>query len=329
MLTPTYSPARIDLDVTAAVGVGENLRQAAWLFPPNPRSKLLGALVCFPGGTYDKHYWHLAVEAHPGYSFAEYFANSGYVVVAVDHLGVGESSDLTMTNHVGTELLARGNAAVARQIREMLCSGALVEDLMPVDVPLIGVGHSLGAAVTAMVQADTAAFDGLVLLGYPVMPQLHATSIQSTDMEAAAQQSFESFCQAFEVDPSVGTAVLNRQLLAPLFYTADVPEPVIRADEAVESRVPIRAASEIIVPGFLADYTRRIDIPVFLGFGGAVDVVADPYLEPKYYQGSPDVTLHMVPGSAHCHNLASSRQQLWRRIAIWLAAIEKRPSAVE
>lgn len=321
MSTSTISPVRLQFDVSTAVGTAEELNQVGWLFFPDSPSEAIGVLVCSPGGTFDKHYWHLEIDGYPGYSFAEHFTKAGYIVVAVDHLGVGESTDPVASGTAGIELLALGDAEAARQIREGLRAGELVDGLEPLDVPVIGIGHSMGAALTAMVQAKTAVYDALVLLGFAVECKLRHTSLDSVEMEAQAHQGLEAFCQTFGVDPRVDFANLPRPAFGPLFHAADVPQAVIDADAAVQSRIPVRAASEVIAPGFLEQYASQIAVPVFLCFGGAIDAVTTPHMEPTYYPQSSDVTLHLLAGSAHLHNLSSGRKRLWDRIAAWLAAV--------
>ncbi|PQM48873.1 alpha/beta hydrolase [Mycobacterium talmoniae] len=76
------------LDVSAAVGEPATL--AATVYPaatPDP-----GVLVCLPGGTYNRGYWHFEAPGHTGYNFAEYASQRGFSVVAVDPLGTGDSS---------------------------------------------------------------------------------------------------------------------------------------------------------------------------------------------------------------------------------------------
>src|ERR1700753_1871505 len=104
-------------DVTDAVESGEQLTQAAWLFLPERPVDAAGVLLCLAGGTYDKHYWHIDLDGYPGYCFreplgphdmhyghtviacypgytcGEHLAVSGFVVVAVDHLAIGDSTD--------------------------------------------------------------------------------------------------------------------------------------------------------------------------------------------------------------------------------------------
>src|SRR3984893_645983 len=136
-----YMQKSLTFDVTGVIGSGEQLTQAAWLFLPERPADACGVLLCLAGGTYDKHYWHIDIDGYPGYSFGEHLAGSGFVVIAVDHLGVGESTDPTAMGTVGLEILAKGDAEVARQVRERLRRGDLHDDLPPIAAPLIGVGH--------------------------------------------------------------------------------------------------------------------------------------------------------------------------------------------
>ena len=59
---------------------------------------------------------------------------------------------------------------------------------------------------------------------------------------------------------------------------------------------------------------------MLIGYG-AVDVSPEPRAEARLYRNSPDITTVVLAGSAHCHNMASSRHQLWRRLLAWAAAV--------
>ncbi|MGB8389508.1 alpha/beta hydrolase [Mycobacterium sp.] len=315
-------PITLTLDVTEAINSGEQLTQVAWVFLPDEPAESLAALVCLPGGTYDKRYWHLEIERHPGYSFGEHLARAGYIVIAVDHLAVGDSTDPIASGPLGLELLAAGDADVARQVRKRLQHGDFVDGLAPIDLPVVGVGHSMGACLTTMVQASTGAYDAVVLLGYGVqITNVHETMADAETLEARIQQSIEMFYQVSGAKPGDSHGIAPRDYLTPMFYAGEVPQVVIDADTAAQSRVPVRAGSEVTTPGFVERYTPQIDVPVFLGFGGAIDVSPDPYVEPANYIKSPDVTLHLVPKSGHCHNFASHRTQLWDRIAAWVPTV--------
>jgi hypothetical protein len=57
-------------------------------------------------------------------------------------------------------------------------------------------------------------------------------------------------------------------------------------------------------------------VPVFVGVGER-DVVPAPREEPRAYPRSPDITVAVYPRMAHMHNMASTREQLWRRLHGW------------
>ncbi|MFZ0715654.1 hypothetical protein [Mycobacterium sp.] len=136
------NPLELSFDVTAAWDTGQALTQSAWIFLPDTASPL-GILCGLSGGTYDKHYWHLDVPGHPGYSFAEHLAARGFIVIAVDHLGVGESSRPADPEEVRLARVACADAAVVEQIRQRSAAGTLHPDLPARDsLPLIGIGHA-------------------------------------------------------------------------------------------------------------------------------------------------------------------------------------------
>ena len=152
-------PLKLSFDVTAAWDTGEAVRQSAWMFLPDNVSPV-GILCCLPGGTYDKHYWHLDVAGHPGYSFAEHLVAQGFVVIAIDHLGVGESSRPADPEDVRLARVARADAAVIEQIRQRSAAGTLHPDIPAWNsLPLFGIGHSMGAALTIIAQAESTVFD--------------------------------------------------------------------------------------------------------------------------------------------------------------------------
>lgn len=316
------APQELSFDVTEVVGTAEPLSQAAWLFLPDDPARAHAVLLCLAGGTYDKRYWHLDVPGHPGYSFAEHLAAQGYLIVALDHLGVGGSSDPRRSGNLGLRLLATGDAAVAAQLKAKLQDGALAHGLPPLDLPLIGVGHSMGSCLTTMVAAQDKPYDAVALLGYGVqVTNVHDEINDAEDLESRMTQSEAIFRQLNGVAAAETSCVVPRGQLRQLFYAPDVPDQVIATDDAAESRVPVRAASEVITPGYVAQFAGAVDVPVFLALGAHVDVSPDPQAELTNYRASRDVTLYLVEGSAHCHNFATNRAALWNRIAAWIPSV--------
>jgi pimeloyl-ACP methyl ester carboxylesterase len=316
------APVSLTFDVTAGVGTGERLTQAAWAFLPDRPADASAVLLCLAGGTYDKHYWHIDIEGYPGYSFGQHLADAGFIVIAVDHLGIGASTDPVASGSLGLHLLGAGDAEVARQVREGLRHGTLLDGVPPTTTPLVGVGHSMGACLTTMVQATTHPYDAVVLLGYGVqITNVYEDTADAAELEQRIQQTIEAACQLTGANPGDSHTIAPRDYLAELVYAGEVPQAVVDADTAAQSRVPVRAAAEVTTPGFVEHYTGSVDVPVFLAFGAATDVSPNPHAEPANYTSSADVTLHLVPKSGHCHNFSSHRAQLWDRIGVWVRAV--------
>jgi hypothetical protein len=43
-----------------------------------------------------------------------------------------------------------------------------------------------------------------------------------------------------------------------------------------------------------------------------------PHEEPAHFTGSHDVSLFVLPGSSHCHNMATTRLVLWDHFDGWV-----------
>lgn len=322
------SPRDLSFDVTEAVGSGEILSQTAWLFLPDDPTRATAVLVCLAGGTYDKRYWHLEVPGRRGYSFAEHLAGQGYLVVALDHLGTGGSSDPQRSGSVGLHMLATGDAEAVAQVSARLRDGTLVQGLPPLRLPVVGVGHSMGSCLTTMIAAQAGPYDAVALLGHGVqISNVQNDADGGQDLPARMDQIEAVFRQLNGLGADDVSCVVPRERLRQLFHAPDVPGDVIATDDAAESRVPVRAASEVITPGYVAEFAAAVDVPVFLALGSHVDVSPDPYTEVAHYRASRDITLYVVQGSAHCHNFSGGRIALWDRIAAWIPSVADPESA--
>jgi pimeloyl-ACP methyl ester carboxylesterase len=310
-------PEDLTFDVTAAIG--EPARQAGWLFLPDRPEDTVAVVVCFHGASYDRHYWHYEIPGFADYSFADHLTARQYAVIAVDHLGAGQSSDPDPRRPRDLALLAAGAADVVRQARERLTRGSLARGL-PTELPVIGIGHSLGAAVLTSLQGTARVVDGVCLLGLSV----HGGDVKGSPVDHSLQTADEIEAElrsTFGVPADSVSMTLSRAAVRQVFHAPGVPDAVVAFDDALQSRTSVRAGAETVTPCFLEAAAGAIDVPVFLAFGATVDMSGNPYAEPANYQNSPDVTVHMVEGSGHCHNLAGSRQVLWDRIASWISAI--------
>jgi alpha-beta hydrolase superfamily lysophospholipase len=310
------------LDVSDDIGSGERLIQTGWVFAPERPANIKAAILCLAGGTYDKTYWHLEVAGYPGYSFAKHLVSRGYVVIALDHLGVGGSTDPERSGSIDLTLLAKGDASAAKQVRDQLTHGTLMESLAPLPgIPLVGAGHSMGACLTTMVQAVARPYAALVLLGYGVdITNVHEQQATDQELDARVDETEAIFRAATQTPEGATSTIAPRELLHGLFHAPDVPADVISADDHAQSRVPVRAASQVTTAGFVRPYAAIIDVPILLGLGDS-DVAPDPRAEPRNYPSCRDISLTVIEGSAHCHNFSSARAPLWDRIASWIPTV--------
>jgi pimeloyl-ACP methyl ester carboxylesterase len=298
----------VRLDVSEVVGESASL--AATYYPataPDPT-----VLVCLPGGTYNRAYWHLDVPGHPGYNFAEYAVRRGFAVVAIDPLGAGESTrparDISLD-----DIAAALSSAVA----------ALPEITGSTTAP-IAVAHSLGGYLAILQQATSCCYTALAILGCTnqhvaplnLDPDFIAAAATVDGRKMLAEQ-FASLIPEPYLDAS-------RDWLQSWFHLADVPRAVVEADTVITKSVVPRCFSAAAIPGIVADEAGLIEVPVLLGYG-EVDVSPEPRAEPRFFRRSPHITTLVLAASAHCHNMASTRRLLWRQLLAWAEQVGHPP----
>ncbi|OBI92953.1 alpha/beta hydrolase [Mycobacterium sp. 1245805.9] len=286
--------------------VGEQAWLAATYYPAPRGADAL--LVCLPGGTYSREYWDLKFPGRSGYSFADFATGNGYGVVTIDPLGTGESSKPARDFDFSDIAAALARAVSA--LPEATGEGA----------PVLAVAHSLGGYLAIVQQSLFSSYAGLAVLG-------------CTNQHVAPLNLDAGFIA--RAATAEGRAELARQILAALpepyaegpreymqswFHLADVPADVVAADCVTAKSVVPRVFGTAMIPGVVAEHAAQIDVPVLVGFG-VVDVSPDPRAEAGLYRRSPDLTTVVLPESAHCHNMASSRQRLWRRVLDWVATV--------
>ena len=168
-------------------------------------------------------------------------------------------------------------------------------------------------------QATQQSYDRLCVLGYnngvkEVVDEAFGPRLD--EVEAAATAQAKAFFKETwdDVYGLVDRAEHFGWLYGP--YTEDA---VVAIDPQFTSRWPRRPYVQALMPGFTSQYASEIRVPLFLGFG-ELDVTNTPHAEPECYPHCNDLTLHILERSAHCHNMAGSRQEQWNRIARWLGS---------
>ena len=147
------------------------------------------ALVCLPGGGMTRRYYDLAVEGDDTFSFAKQMVARGFVVILIDHLGIGESDRPTDGYAVTAEVVAKANAHATEQIIAKLRDGTLTPELPALkSLVTLGVGHSMGAMMTLLQQAQYRQHAGIALLGFSTrgLPEYMPPQVRELANDTAA-----------------------------------------------------------------------------------------------------------------------------------------------
>lgn len=291
------------------VDAGDYGHLAATSFAPADADGPRPVLVCIPGGSYTRRYFDLEVPGHAGYSFARYATTVGFPVVSFDVLGTGESSR------------PDGNLDMNDQASALTVALDRLPDLIGRGGPFIAVGHSMGGYVALLQQAAAPSYAALAILGttnQPVAPLALPAELIAGAATPEGRAAIAEQIAAGIPDPYISDA---RAALLSWFHLDDVPRAVIDADLATtQTVVPRGCAATSSVPGITAGAAASVAVPVLLAYG-EVDVSPAPHLEPSFFTNSHDVSLYVLAGSAHCHNMANTRMRLWDRILAWCETV--------
>jgi pimeloyl-ACP methyl ester carboxylesterase len=325
--------ARFDVRVAvgAVPGLPGDAELAMTVHLPDGRPPAL-LVFAYPGGALGRGYFDIEFAGYTGYSQARHLTARGIGLVAVDHLGVGDSSPVPDRAHQTIETLADANAAAVAEFCRRWRDGDLAADLAGAGLPrLVGLGHSMGACLLIAEQARQRCFEGLAVLGFSA----RHTAYPAPAGGGVLDVRFPSRGQDPVASPP--SRSFTRAEKRHTYFYDDVPAPLVDADldaelgppsgtSAAGAHVPWRSrtrpecASTMCSPGVVANEAAMIDVPVLVGIGER-DVIADPALELAGYPRVPDFTMVRIPRMSHMHNFAGTRALLWDRIASWLAGV--------
>jgi alpha-beta hydrolase superfamily lysophospholipase len=347
----------MQVDVTDAVGLAEPAHisltvTAPDLLPTDP-------IVCFakPGAGYSRGYYttDLPGPAHGVGSQAEWHAAQGWIVVAIDHLGVGDSSQHDPEALTFTRVVDASQAAET-DVRQKLAAGTLTDGLGPVEHPVtIGLGQSMGGALSIVQQGRYHCYDGLGVLGFSPLRTLPPTAPGSPPLSLpwfprdtlpsdgvitnalalaeAAGNGAGAFDAAAAARAAEGVPEAAREVINSMawgFHYDDVDSDVVRRDmddyparhgdlpSWGSATVPLTVALWCTSPGSVFTEAAAIRSPVLVALGER-DVLVDPRGELRAYESSSSVDYFVCPKMAHMHNFAGTRELFWRRIETWAA----------
>ncbi|WP_395397598.1 alpha/beta hydrolase [Novosphingobium sp. BL-8A] len=280
--------------------------------PEDRRRQISPVLVCLPGGGYNRHYFDLDA---PGYSEAEHHTSRGVIVIAIDHLRVGDS-DIPELEIATLERTAEANHALLQILLERLRNGELMKDVAPLSLgPVIGEGQSMGGHIALLMQARHHTFAAVAILG---------SSVVCTRLPARERTG--EVCLLGKSNPAEELARLRDLDWRYAFHWDDVPEQFAGADMAARHGQDTPAywlsattpnASEGLLPGFLARHVAGITVPVLIAMGER-DVCQDPLREMAAFMSVRDLALFVAPKMGHMHNFAGTRAMLWNRLSAFI-----------
>lgn len=313
------------IDVTEAADLGETVEMAVTVYLPDPAALPDRPVAIFasPGGGYSRRYFDMRFAGHEGYSEAEWHVARGTIYVAVDHVGVGEST-IPDLSRITYQTFAATHDSCVRQLVGQLRSGALAEGFPAVaNLFVVGMGQSMGGGVTILTQGRFATFDAIAPFGvsaiHTALPQPDTAAFEhgKARFDAVADGTVTSHLDHNHEGVDYRYA----------FHWEDVPEDILHED--MKGGYPIRrtapdfgsltipyCAVTMMLPGAFAADAARVTVPVLVGVGER-DTCPDPHAEPGGYRASRDVGVFIVPTMAHMHNFASTRVALWQRLHAW------------
>ena len=284
----------------------------------------LTAWVCLPGGGMTRRYYDLPVDGPDAasFSFAQQMAARGFIVIALDHLGIGDSDRPADGYAVTAEVVASANAEATQQVVAKLRAGTLTPALAPLrELTTLGIGHSMGAMMTLLQQFQHRQHAGTALLGFSTRglpeylpPQVRELAQDSVAVRAKMQRLARTmFVQPYPVikpSPQSGAIYAGKG--------AD-PRGAAAIKQISDALLPVCAFMSM-VPGNVLPEARQITVPVFLGLG-ELDMAGPPHEIPASFPASRDLTLYVMPGTGHSHFLFPARLDLFDRLATWARTV--------
>jgi pimeloyl-ACP methyl ester carboxylesterase len=251
---------------------------------------------------------------------ARHIAARGYVVVTVDHIGVGDSGRPADGYALTPPAVADANVYAVTALLDRVEAGRL-DGAPQVHRPIpVGVGHSMGALLTVWQQARHRRYAAVCLLGFGAGGLAQALSedeLRYADDAERFHADLPELVQTRWGEPlPVGTTATSPMLLAGM----PVPDDVLAAMAQTTSTLLAPVGLTSMMPGSSTIELQSIDVPVFLGVGSN-DITGEPRRIPAAFTKASDITLFVLADAGHNHNVAPNRELLWDRIVAWVMSV--------
>ncbi len=269
----------------------------------------------------NRRYFDLDVASQKGaFSMARHLAAGGDLVMTVDPPGVGGSDmpddGYTLTPRVVADVLAAALEGLRGDLGSDDLAAAGLSGVVPRAV--VGLGHSAGALLVAFQQAHHQSYDVVALLGFSAsgLPGvLNEDEVRYAGRPERFSANMKNLTRARFGDPlpewSSSTGEVGPHAVA---------AQVDMALAAASSRLLAMVGMTAIVPGSVQPELDELRIPIFAALGehdlgGTLDVL------PRQLPACGDLTLFLLEGAGHNHNVAIKRRLLWDRVARWATSV--------
>ncbi|MFH8978539.1 alpha/beta hydrolase [Streptomyces sp. NPDC017890] len=270
-------------------------------------ARVKGIQVMIPGVTYDHRYFDL--HTNRGWiSQAREAAKDGWITVAVDRLGTGDSSSPAADQLNGTT-----HSATIHQLISRLRSDHK-------GLPIALVGHSMGSVVAIQEAASYKDVDAVVVTGF-----MHHTGPGRLLFNAAMHPAAEDAAFAGRAIPD--GSLTTRDGMRHLFYwpfNADLS--TVKADDKVKQIATLGEFTSFEDEQNDGTYGKNVNVPVLSLVGRHDDLYFDPAdlnttlkAETAAYPASPDVDVKSIPGAGHDLALQRNADSTTNIINKWLS----------
>lgn len=303
--------SRMTCVITANVGPhlpgGDAIDLAMEVFLPVSLADGPVLFFCIPGGGMCRRYFDLDGGAGLPFSFARAMTEAGHVVVAIDPVGVGDSTKPDDGFALNSELVAGLDHKAFTAMRSRVINGIALADL-----PTVGVGHSAGALLAVLQQSAYRDFDAMLLFcfgsgGLPQhFPEDYIVAAARSDFDRAA--IIEMARQRFGGDGYMRTR------------ERPIETPAARALKSAASVTVAAVGTHAMTPGNVRAELATLACPVFLSLGGR-DMTGPPHLLSRDFEACPDLTVHVIADAGHHLFVIPTAPELYRRVVNWICGV--------